>query len=278
MGPLTNPRSDRVRAVAALSRRSARERTGWFLAEGPQTVREVVAYRGDLVVGVYVTESARARHVDVVEAAIRTGLAVHEASDEVLATMADAQTPPGLLAVCRIPRVGLGEVLDARPRLVCVLANVRDPGNAGTVLRGADAFGADAVVVTDGSVDVWSPKVVRSTAGLAFHLPVVTAVDARATVASLRGAGLRVYAADGAGPRTLAQVDLAAPHAWVMGNEAWGLPVELLSECDEVVRVPIVGRAESLNLAMAATVCLYASATAGRPASASNLEARRTGG
>ncbi len=278
MGPLTNPRSDRVRAVAALSRRSARERTGWFVAEGPQAVREAVTHRADLVVDVYVTETALARHSDIVATAQRAALTVHVASDQVVAAMADAQTPQGLLAVCRIPRVGLDEVLEAQPRLVCVLAQVRDPGNAGTVLRGADAFGADAVVVTDGSVDVWSPKVVRSTAGSAFHLPVVTGVDARATVAALRRAGLRAYAADGAGPRTLAEVDLGARHAWVMGNEAWGLADELLADCDEVVRVPIVGRAESLNLAMAATVCLYASATAGRPASASNPDARSAGG
>lgn len=179
---------------------------------------------------------------------------------EVLAAMADAQTPQGLLAVCRIPAPGLDEVLAARPDVVAVLAHVRDPGNAGTVVRAADAAGADAVVVTDGSVDVYSPKVVRSTAGSLFHLPVVTGMPVAAVLARLRSAGLTVLAADGAGTRTLDEVDLSEPHAWLFGNEAWGLRDEDRALADDVVRVPIHGRAESLNLAMAATVCLYASA------------------
>lgn len=269
MGPPTNPRSDRVRAVAALSRRSARARTGRFLAEGPQLVREAVAHRPDLVLDVYATQAARHRHTDVLAAAAAAHLPVHEVGDEVLAAMADAQTPPGILAVCRTPVATLPDVVARRPRLVCVLAHVRDPGNAGTVLRGADAFGADAVVVTTGSVDVWSPKVVRSTAGSLFHVPLVVGVEIGQAIAGLRAAGLRVLAADGAGAAALPDTDLTVPHAWVTGNEAWGLPSEIRQACDAVVRVPIVGAAESLNLAMAATVCLYASATArGAPGAA----------
>ncbi len=156
-------------------------------------------------------------------------------------------------------------MLAGRPRLLVVLAHVRDPGNAGTVLRGADAVGADAVVLSTASVDVWSPKVVRSTVGSIFHLPIVTDVALPAGLDQLRAAGVRVLAADGAGERLLDDTDLSAPHAWLMGNEAWGLPSELRAACDEVVRVPIYGHAESLNLAMAATVCLYASARAHHP-------------
>jgi TrmH family RNA methyltransferase len=176
--------------------------------------------------------------------------------------MADAQTPQGLLAVCRTPDADLDDVLAARPRLVGVLAHVRDPGNAGTVIRAADAAGADAVVLSEGSVDVYAPKVVRSTAGSLFHLPVVTGIPVAGIVDRLRAAGLTVLAADGAGDRTVAALDLTAPHAWVFGNEAWGLRPEDRELADAVVRVPIYGRAESLNLAMAATVCLYASASA----------------
>jgi len=187
---------------------------------------------------------------------------VTSVSTEVLDAMSDAQTPQGLLAVCRLPAVGLEEVLSARPRVVAVLAHVRDPGNAGTVIRAADAAGADAVVVSEGSVDAYAPKVVRSTAGSLFHLPIVTGVAVPAVVGLLRAAGLRILAADGTGRLTLGEVDLTSPHAWVFGNEAWGLIPEDLGSADEVVRVPIHGRAESLNLAMAATLCLYASAAA----------------
>ncbi len=174
--------------------------------------------------------------------------------------MADAQTPQGLLAVCRIPVADLDEVLAAGPRVVGVLAHVRDPGNAGTVIRAADAAGADAVIVSEGSVDAYAPKVVRSTAGSLFHLPVISGMPVATVVERMRAAGLTVLAADGAGEHTVDEVDLERPHAWLFGNEAWGLTEEDRALADEVVRVPIHGRAESLNLAMAATVCLYASA------------------
>ena len=260
--PLTNPRSDRVKAVRALSRRSVRERTGRFLVEGPQSVREVVVHHPELVVDLYLTEAARDRHRDITAAASTAGLHLHEVSDDVLAAMCDTPTPQGLAAVCRLLEATLDDVLAARPRLLVLLTNVRDPGNAGTVLRGADAAGAAAVLVSESSVDVHSPKVVRSTAGSLFHLPVVTGLAIEETLRSLRGAGLRLLAADGAGEVLLPDLDLSGPHVWVMGNEAWGLDQEVRDLCDEVVRVPIYGKAESLNLAMAATVCLYASAGA----------------
>jgi RNA methyltransferase, TrmH family len=262
MPPLTNPRADRVKAVRALSRRSVRLRTGRFLAEGPQSVREAVRHRPREVVDVYLTPPAAARHPEVVEEAAAACLPVHEVTDEVLAAMADTPAPQGLLAVCRAPEATLDDVLARRPRLLVLLSNVRDPGNAGTVIRGADAAGADAVLVSDSSVDVHAPKVVRSSAGSLFHLPVVTGLPVEGTIDRLRAAGVRVLAADGSGSTLLPDVDLRPAHAWVMGNEAWGLPEEVRERCDLVVRVPIHGLAESLNLAMAATVCLYASAGA----------------
>jgi TrmH family RNA methyltransferase len=259
---LTNPRSDRVKAVRALARRSVRERTGRFLAEGPQSVREAVRHAPQHVVDVYLTGDAARRHTEIVDTARAAGLYLHEVTDEVLAAMCDTQTPQGIAAVCRMAPASLEDVLARAPRLLVLLTHVRDPGNAGTVIRGADAAGADAVLVSDASVDVWSPKVVRSTAGSTFHLPVVTGLDVEAALAALRSAGIRTLAADGSGSTLLPDVDLRPAHAWVMGNEAWGLPEEVRARCDEVVRVPLYGLAESLNLAMAATVCLFASAGA----------------
>nr|WP_277628286.1 RNA methyltransferase [Arsenicicoccus dermatophilus] len=234
------------------------------MAEGPQAVWEAVAFRPDLVREIYVTASSFERHEPVLTAARDAGLTVREVGDEALAAMGDTQAPQGMLAVCRHVDVDLGTVLAARPRLVCVLTHVRDPGNAGTVLRGADAVGADAVVVSEASVDVYNPKVVRSTVGSLFHLPVVTGLPVDEILDRLRAAGIRLIAADGHGDLLLTdpavEDRLVEPHAWVMGNEAWGMPEETRRRCDDVVRVPIHGHAESLNLAMAATVCLYASA------------------
>lgn len=260
---LTNPRADRVKSVRSLAKRSVRMRTGRFVVEGPQGVREAVRFAPDRVMDVYATAASISRYAsDIVEPARAAGLHLHECSEEVLAAMADSQSPQGVIAVVRDETPDLASVLAADPRLLVLLTHVRDPGNLGTVIRAADAAGADAVLVSLESVDVTSPKVVRSTAGSLFHLPVLRDLPVEATLQVLREHGIRSLAADGDGTDVLPQVDLSEPHCWVLGNEAWGLPESLRALCDQVVRVPIYGRAESLNLAMAATICVYASANA----------------
>jgi len=198
--------------------------------------------------------------------AAEAGVDVQVVSGEVMSELAQTVTPQGLLAVCDFIDVPLGQVTAARPSLVALLANVRDPGNAGTVLRTADAAGADAVVFADASVDLYNGKCVRASAGSLFHLPVVAGTRLSEAVGELRKAGLRIVAADGQADTTLddprTRAALAAPVAWLFGNEAWGLPPELLALADQSVAVPIYGRAESLNLAAAAAVCMYASASA----------------
>jgi RNA methyltransferase, TrmH family len=258
---LTNIGSDRVRSVRALSRRAVREREHLFLAEGPQAVREVVAHRPDTVQDLYFeARAASTRGISVLDAAQAAGLSIREVSHEVLAAMSDTVAPQGIVAVCRPVDVHLDTVLDEHPSLLVILTNVRDPGNAGTVIRGADAAGADAVLLSDSSVEIYNPKVVRSSVGSLFHLPIVTGVPIGVLLDRVRAAGLALLAADGCGRAQLADIDLARPHAWVMGNEAWGLEPAVTAACDMVVAVPIYGKAESLNLAMAATLCLYQSA------------------
>ncbi|HEY3436933.1 MAG TPA: RNA methyltransferase [Actinotalea sp.] len=279
MPELTNPRSERVKAVRALAGRSARLRSGRFLVEGPQAVREAVRFRAASVADVYVTQESGDRYPEITRAAAEAGVRVHLASAEVLEAMSD--DAQHVLAVAATTRLDLDAALSRSPRLVAVLANVRDPGNAGTVIRAADACGADLVVLAGDSVDVHNPKVVRSTAGSLFHLPVVTGVTVTQAVDGLRSARLGVLAADGSGEHDLDDLldlaagpgqvtggapDLRRPTAWLFGNEAWGLSEAERDLADAVVRVPIRGLAESLNLATAATVCLYASSRAQRAA------------
>jgi TrmH family RNA methyltransferase len=263
---LSNPRSERVRQVAALGRRAARERAGRFLVEGPQAVRELLRYTAPHAQAVYLTEAAAQRHAELVTAAGEAEVPVWWCTEAVLTAMADTATPQGVVAVARMVDVPVEQALDAvgERGFVVVLTHVRDPGNAGTVLRGADAFGAAAVLVSDASVDVYNPKVVRSTVGSVFHLPVSVGTPVPDLLQACRARGIRLLAADGAGRTSLPEVDLGGPHAWVMGNEAWGLDPEVLALCDEVVSIPIQ-RAESLNLAMAATVCLHASGSVRAP-------------
>ncbi len=253
-----------------LAKRAFRERERLFLAEGPQAVAEAFGY-GARITDLFVTVAARARHEDLVAAMAAAGIGVHTVSGEVMSELAQTVTPQGLLAVCGFVDVPLAAVAPAggpAPPLVALLANVRDPGNAGTVLRTADAAGAGAVIFADASVDPYNGKCVRASAGSLFHLPVVAGARIAEAVAAMRGAGLRVVAADGRADRSLddpaVQARLAEPTAWMFGNEAWGLPPELVELADESVAIPIYGKAESLNLAAAAAVCLYASARAQR--------------
>jgi RNA methyltransferase, TrmH family len=250
-----------------LTKRAFRQRERAFLAEGPQSVAEALS-RGAGVTDLFVTVPARSRHADLVAAAEGAGVPVHLVSGEVMEELAQTVTPQGLLAVCGFVDVPLGAVTQSPPALVALLANVRDPGNAGTVLRTADAAGAQAVVFADASVDPYNGKCVRASAGSLFHLPVVAGARLEDAVAAMRTAGLRVIAADSRAGRSLDDPDvlarLAEPTAWMFGNEAWGLPPDLVALADEPVAVPIYGKAESLNLAAAAAVCLYASVRAQR--------------
>ncbi|TGB13723.1 RNA methyltransferase [Streptomyces sp. MZ04] len=264
---LISPKSPRVSAARRLAKRNFRGKERLFLAEGPQAVREAAAY-SDTLVELFATVDAAERYADIVGEARAAGARVHLADEDVIADISTTVTPQGLVGVCRFLDTPFEDILAARPKLVAVLAHVRDPGNAGTVLRCADAAGAEAVILTDASVDLYNPKCVRASVGSLFHLPVAVGVPVERAVRGLKDAGVRILAADGAGEDDLdTELDkgtMGTPSAWVFGNEAWGLPEETRALADAVVRVPIHGRAESLNLATAAAVCLYASARAQR--------------
>ncbi|MDQ1679643.1 MAG: methyltransferase, TrmH family [Frankiaceae bacterium] len=253
----------RVRSLKQLARRGVRHERRLFLAEGVQAVREALA-EPDGVVDLYIAAGSSERTGDVEALAVAAGVRVSVVDERQLADASDTVTPQGVVAVCRFRDVTLADVVRRTPRLICVLASIRDPGNAGTVLRAADAAGADAVVFADDAVDPYNSKAVRASAGSLFHVPFVVGVTAEDSVRALRDAGVTVMATDAqSGTDLFALADsggLAGPTAWLFGNEAWGLPPQLRGLADTVVGIPIYGRAESLNLATAATICLYTSA------------------
>ncbi len=251
-------------AVRRLTRRASRQAERRFVVEGPQGVREALAGPG--LLELFVVED---RHPELVAAARRRGVVVTAVSEPVMSAMAETVTPQGILGLAALLDVQLEVALAGSPRLVVVLDGVADPGNAGTVLRTADAAGADAVVFAGGAVDPHNGKCVRASAGSLFHLPVSCTASLSGSVELLRGCGLQVLATSGAGESDLDDLadggDLDRPTAWVFGSEAHGLDAAALASADRRVRVPLHGRAESLNLAAAAAICLYASARAHRP-------------
>lgn len=269
-GPvIESTRNQRVRDAAALGRRSARSRSRRFLVEGPQAVRELLlrSDAGDAVSELFFTHDAAERHADLLDLAEESGLQAREIDPKVLDSLVDTVANQGVLAISRfIEQPSLEQLVAGLDGgFLAILGQVRDPGNAGTVIRAADAAGASGVILTRGSVDLHNPKTVRSAVGSHFHLPLIDGVELADTVRLLHAAGVAVYAADAAEPALdlhgpEAEAALAAPHAWLFGNEAWGLPAEDLELADTAIRVPLHGRAESLNLGTAAAVCLYESA------------------
>ena len=268
---LDNPRADRVKKVAALAGRSARSKQGKILVEGPQAVRELVRYRSSFVEDVYYTSAAAQTHPDVIDNAERLCRWVHEVSDEVSEALSrDSQ---GICAVARteaiesvLPEIQSGDTL-------VVIAQGRDPGNVGTIIRTADAMGARAIVSVKGSVDSSNPKGIRSSAGSLFHLPIVPAASFGEACQTLRGMNAVILGTSGAqGAYSLTSLMsyaawerrgwLAQTHAWVFGNEAQGMSDEEMAACDALVMIPMSGKAESLNVASAAAMCLFASQSA----------------
>ena len=247
----------RLAAARRLTRRKDRRETGRFLAEGAQAVREALA--AGVVVELFATGDAMARHPELTAEA--SEIAAKDAAE-----LSETRTPQGLVAVVALEQPSVGDVVARGPRLIVLVDEPNDPGNLGTLIRTADAAGADAVLVS-GGVDPYNGKAVRASAGSLFHLPVVDAPAIEA-IGAARAAGLQVLATTGAGADDLdaliEQGVLAAPTLWLIGTEAHGLPESLIAAADRTVRVPIHGRAESLNLAVAAGICLYASARAQR--------------
>lgn len=293
---MENPHADRVKDIAKLATRSVRTKKKQFLVEGPQAVREALKAHLETPVldAVYITEAAFERHDDIAELmeevhgtpTPETGRKVfmRMVTDEVLDAMAEAVTPQGVIAVSfmldKTP-ADIWGVDGINPQLVAVLARVQDPGNAGTIIRTADAAGADLVVLSKGTVDVYNPKVVRSTAGSIFHVPMISGVELEEFAEDAKAQGIGVLAADGYGKVNLNDLedaaaaqhlgvelenkpkyDLSRKSMWLFGNEAQGLSPEEKRLANTRVAVPVHGSAESLNVSIAAAVCLYASARA----------------
>lgn len=261
--PSLTSRSAPVRMASRLTRRAYRAEQRLFLTEGPQAVREALGVPG-CVREIFATSGSLERHPDIAALVAVERTVLHQCDELTLASLAGSISPQGIVAVCRFVDVPLDEALGPAARLVVVAAHVRDPGNAGSLIRCADAAGADAVIFAGSSVDPYNDKAVRASVGSLFHLPVVAGTTVEATVTALRTRRLTVLAADGAGEDTvddlLATGALNGGIAWMFGNEAWGLTEDDRRLCDRVVAVPIYGRAESLNVATAAAVCLYATA------------------
>lgn len=256
MEPITSTRNPRVRALAALTRRRERRERGQHLVEGPGPV--FGALDAGLVEELWATDDGLAllrsagRDIDT--------LPVVPVAEHVLERVADTRTPQGLVALATTPRAALDVVVGTG--LLVALEAVADPGNLGTIVRTADAAGATAVVLSPGCADAFGPKAVRAAAGSTYHLPIVDEVAIATLVAACRAAGQTLVGLDGQAARTIDDLDdVGVPLGLVLGNEAHGLAPETVALLDDTVAIPLRGHAESLNVAAAAAIAIYAAVT-----------------
>ncbi|MBV8860854.1 MAG: RNA methyltransferase [Mycobacterium sp.] len=252
-------RSARVVAAVKLHRQVARRRAQRFLIEGAHLV-EAASSRG-LIREVFVTESAAQRYAALLAEQAAT---VHIVTERAAKALSDTVTPAGVVAVCEKPEPNLDEVLAGAPRLIAMGVEIGEPGNAGTLIRIADAMGAAAMVFGGYSVDPYNGKCLRASAGSVFSIPVVVEPDIGAAVGALQGAGWQVLATTVDGELSLDDVEFGPPTAWLFGAEARGLSPLLARQADHRVSIPMGGAAQSLNVAAAAAICLYQTARAQR--------------
>jgi TrmH family RNA methyltransferase len=234
-----------------LRKRDLRTAEGVFVVEGYKLLEEALSAQAG-VESVYVAPGAE--H-PVIATAIDMGIRVHELAAGVIERVADAATPQPVLAVVRSPRWILESLDDFSS--VLVLVDVRDPGNAGTIMRSAEAAGIDAVVFCDGSVDFLNPKTVRSTAGAVFRVPVIGGISVTDALSYLRSQEFLIFGTAGTGETPYDEADFTRRSAVLLGNEANGLGESVLAQVDHVVVIPIEGRSESLNVSMAASVLSF---------------------
>ncbi len=277
----TNPelseRNPRVVSAVKLHRSASRRKTGLFLAEGANSV--AAALDTERVEELFYSSRAAEREHELVATAAAQGVRTSLVSERAAEHLGETVTPPGLVAVCRLVDVPLGQVLSgtvetrgaegraATSRMLAVPVEMSDPGNAGTLIRVADAVGANGVVLAGDSVDPHNGKCVRACAGSLFHVPIARDRDVDAVLTTLRDNDITVLATTARGEVDLDDADEllrsageSGGTAWLFGNEAHGLDPAVAARADHRIRIPIHGRAESLNLAAAAAICLYADA------------------
>jgi TrmH family RNA methyltransferase len=248
---LNSPHVARVKALIGSRGVKERKAAGQFVAEGLQCAREALTSKnGPKIETLYLTSNGRSKVLEVTDL---SDFNIVDVSDEVMKEMSETITPQGVLAICTIPQITLDSIQLNGSRRFIYLSEVQDPGNAGTILRSADAFAIDGVITSPGSVDMYSPKVVRSTAGSLWHIPVFESVSIE-TVLSM---GVNAFSLGSQGSMNLSQYQMSGDTVAVFGNEARGLSTGQNVESIDVVSIPMPGNAESLNLSAAASIVMY---------------------
>ncbi len=241
-------------AAALLARKKERDRRGLFVVEGVKLFGEAPAER---IVQVYLAEGARAQLSAQYGEKLRS-LPCETVSDEVFARMSDTVTPQGILCLVRQYDYNIEEMLAEKKQLLFILLeDLQDPGNLGTIFRTAEAAGANGIIMSKGTADIYNPKTIRSTMGSVYRVPFLYAEALGPVMETLRGHGVRIFAAHLSGEADYDAHDYRQGAAFLIGNEGRGLREETAAAADARIRLPMEGRVESLNAAVASSILLY---------------------
>lgn len=241
------------KSTKALKTKKERDKEGLFVCEGLRFVEEIA---NDWKIKYYAVSESFEKENNL--SAFEKRADVYVFSDKEFSDMSDTENPQGIMAVCEKKQFSLEDIVKkAEGGFFVAAEELNDPGNLGTIIRTADACGVDAVILSKGSVDVYNGKVLRSTMGSVFHVPVITDVNIKETIEIMKENGVKVYAAHLKGKKTPYKFNLKTKTAYLIGNEANGLKEETASLADEYVKIPMPGRAESLNASVAAAVLMY---------------------
>lgn len=259
---LNSPHIERIKALIGPRGKKNRELESAFIVEGIQAVTEALLPKlnqGLAVKRVYVSENGFTKLSKAVTQEVLTQHEVIQVSDQVMSAMADSESPQGIIALCSTKSLKIKDLWEREPKKIAFFWQIQDPGNAGTVIRTADACGFDAVIFSKESVDIFNPKTVRATVGSLWHIPVIVDIDIEQFIAEAKENRFEIYALSGEAEQKFDREFIAKTGreqaAWIFGNEARGLPI-LTSDLNKVA-IPMKGYAESLNVASAAAIVLH---------------------
>lgn len=236
-----------IKQTIALAGKKERDKTGLFVLEGERLVSEINDM--DLIEYVIVSESYKGEYPPTKKLCLT--------NDAIFSKLSDTVNPQGIIAVCHKFKHKEENAFNCKNPLFVILENVQDPGNLGTIIRTADAAGADGIFLSKGTVDLYNPKVVRGTMGSIFHLPIYTNTEIPKLLNDCKRHNVQTLAAHLGGVNTPYSIDLQQPTAILIGNEGSGLTPETATMADELVRIPMPGRAESINASIAAGILIY---------------------
>jgi TrmH family RNA methyltransferase len=254
---ITSPKNPKIKQIKSLYRRKVRWDMGLFIVEGIKIVEECIDNNYPLDNIIYSDELLNTNGGGEIYRKIKSHNNLIYVPNKLFKEISDTENPQGIMAIAKITKRSIEELYKLKNPLVLFLEEVQDPGNMGTIIRTADAFNIDGIIISEGSVDIYNPKVIRSTMGSIFRMPIYYIENNIETIEGLKNMGFKIFATSLEGKDYIYNIDFKNSSLILMGNESKGLSTELNILANKRIKIPILGGAESLNVAIASSIIMY---------------------